>query len=62
MRMPTQRNEPRPTPFRSVAPQHGMPISSRGIERECFKTWETFREMLLKSYAQTRGHAGRMDR
>ena len=34
MRMPTQRNEPRPTPFRSVAPQRlACPESSRGSMR-----------------------------
>ena len=31
-------------------------MSSRGIERECFKTWETFWGTLLKFYAQKRGH------
>src|SRR5882672_6820003 len=56
MRMVTQCNELRPTPFGSVAPQHRIRTSSRGIERECFKTWETFQETLLKFYAQKRGH------
>ncbi len=54
--MVTQCNELRPTPFGSVAPQHRIPTSSRGIERECFKTWETFQGTLLKFYAQERGH------
>lgn len=55
MRMVTRCNELRPTPFRSVAPQRRMPISSRGIERECFKTWvsgDAFE--ILRAKARTR--------
>ena len=48
MRMLTQRNEPRPTPFRSVAPQHRMPLLSRGIERDM----EDVSGDALKSYKE----------